>query len=68
MLSDEEAVVGICGIYCGSCPSYLAPRVGDAEQIRLIAERHGIPEAQVPCDGCHSGRVMKTCLECVHGF
>jgi len=68
MVEEELKVVGICGIYCGTCPSYLAPRIGDAQQIKVVAERHGIMEEEVACDGCLSNKVMKTCRICLPGF
>jgi len=61
-------LAAICGIYCGTCPSYLAPRRGDEERVRAVAERHGISVDEVPCDGCLSARVMQPCRECRHGF
>ena len=75
-MSTEEQVTGqpehplaaICGIYCGTCPAYLAPRNGDVEQIQAVAELHGIDPDQVACDGCLSARVMEPCRVCHHGF
>ncbi len=66
--SHDPALAAICGIYCGTCPSYLAPRREDAAQVRVVAERHGISAEEVTCDGCLSERVMKPCRECRHGF
>lgn len=65
---DGYALAGICGIYCGTCPSYLAPRTGDYEQVQAVAQRHGLRPDEVICDGCLSSRVMKPCRECWHGF
>ena len=64
----ELPLAGICGIYCGTCPSYLAPRSGDVEQVHAVSERHGIDPVQVVCDGCLSAHVMEPCRVCRHGF
>lgn len=61
-------MAGICGLYCGDCPNYLAPRLGDHETLsRLAAERGVSPEAMA-CDGCLSSNVAVECRECSHGF
>ncbi|NLA75552.1 MAG: DUF3795 domain-containing protein [Deltaproteobacteria bacterium] len=69
--SDGNARVhlaGACGIFCGSCPAYLA-RHGDDEQIKLKRQKisssepgkavQGIPPVNwmkgLLCDGCLSG-------------
>jgi hypothetical protein len=45
---------GYCGLYCGSCPSYLATKAGKATEL-------GLDE----CQGCKSGVVAKSwCAAC----
>ena len=66
--ASDANVVGICGLYCGTCPSYLAPRLGDPDRIRERAVEWGLPEDDVKCDGCLSERVAKPCQTCVPGF
>ena len=34
-------LIGICGIYCGDCPSYLAHQTNDMEELKLRAQRTG---------------------------
>ena len=67
---DQEAwkLIGICGIYCGTCPSYLAPRENDVEQLERRAQRHGYSTEEARCNGCHSDKVMPLCVECRPGF
>jgi len=66
----EEArnLAGICGIFCGTCPIYVASREGDTEQLAKISREYNIPIAEVRCDGCLSGRVIGFCVDCRHGF
>lgn len=67
--ADSDAgIVGICGLYCGTCPSYLAPRLGDVDPIRERAVEWGLSEEEVTCDGCLSQHVAKPCQACVPGF
>jgi len=47
---------GYCGLYCGSCPSYLATKAGKAAEL-------GLDE----CQGCRSDVVAKSwCAICTH--
>ncbi len=64
----DRSLIGICGLYCGTCPSYLAPRQNDLEPIRARAVEWGLSEEEVTCDGCLSERVAKPCRGCVPGF
>ncbi len=68
MVKDALKIVGICGLYCGTCPNYLAYRKKDAEQLAKISETTGIPIENIRCDGCLSDTVMPYCVECRHGF
>lgn len=63
-----EHRAGICGIYCGSCPNYLAFRNGDVEMIKQLAQDKGFPGDAMRCDGCLSNRVSLHCAGCRHGF
>ena len=65
---DATKLVAICGIYCGTCPSYLAYQENDVEEIERTAQRLGIPIGEVRCDGCLSGKVRPPCVECKPGF
>jgi len=68
MEKDGWKLIGICGIYCGDCPSYLAHQTNDIEELKLRAQRTGFTLEEVRCDGCHSENLMPTCIECRHGF
>ncbi len=63
-----QKLSGICGIYCGTCPSYLAVRENDREQMEKISRETGIPVDEVRCDGCLSDHPIAHCQECRHGF
>ena len=65
---DAWKLVGICGIYCGTCPSYLAYQENDIEQLEKRAQRHGFTIEEVHCNGCFSDKVMPSCVECRPGF
>ena len=68
MKQDVQKLVGICGLYCATCPNYLACRENDVEQLERISQKYGIPAEEIRCDGCLSDRVMPFCKECQHGF
>ena len=68
MRQDASKLVGICGLYCGTCPSYLAYQENDVEEIERTSQRLGIPIEEVRCDGCLSGRVRPRCVDCKPGF
>lgn len=68
MKQETTNLAGICGLYCGTCPQYLAPREKDLEQLRKISEQSSLPIERIRCDGCLSDRVFPPCEECRHGF
>lgn len=65
---EATKLVGICGLYCGTCPNYLAYHENDSEQLQKISQAMGIPIDEIHCDGCLSDKVMPNCVECRHGF
>ncbi|MFC2002002.1 DUF3795 domain-containing protein [Chloroflexota bacterium] len=68
MKPDVSRIVGICGLYCGTCPLYLAHQKNDVEQLEKHSKRFNIPVEEVRCDGCHSGRLSPNCVNCPPGF
>ena len=68
MKQDATQMVGICGLYCGTCPNYLAYRENDVEELQKISQKLDIPVGEIRCDGCLSGRVLSYCVDCRHGF
>jgi len=60
--------VGICGLYCGTCPYFLAPRIGDTDMMTRLSQQNGIAAEALRCDGCLSDRVSHHCVDCRHGF
>lgn len=68
MNKDYEQLVGICGIYCGTCNIYLASKLDDKEELKKISARDNIPIQEIHCDGCLSDSVYSPCRECGHGF
>ena len=65
---QKRELAGICGIYCGTCPKYLAPRQGDTAEVQKMARDAGVTAGEVRCDGCLSGHVYRDCVDCRHGF
>jgi len=61
-------LAGICGIYCGTCPRYLAYQHQDLEELQKIAKEDNVPVQKVRCDGCLSNHVYGSCIDCRHGF
>jgi hypothetical protein len=39
MKKDDWKLIGICGIYCGDCPSYLANQTNDFGELETRAQR-----------------------------
>jgi hypothetical protein len=60
--------VGICGLYCGTCPFYLAFRENDSEMLKKISQEKGMPIDDLRCDGCQSDRVSEHCAVCPYDF
>ena len=68
MEQGVNQLVGICGLYCGTCPAYLAYRKNDSAYIEKNAREKGFPPEALRCDGCLSDRVAAHCKDCRHGF
>jgi hypothetical protein len=68
MDEKKRELVGICGIYCGTCPSYLAQVENDIAELEKRAQEMGFTVEEVRCNGCLSDKVMPTCIECRYGF
>ena len=68
MKQSASKKVGICGLYCGTCPAYLAHQKNDVEQLERYSQLFGIPVEEIRCDGCLSDRVFAPCVNCRHGF
>jgi hypothetical protein len=65
---EAKELVGICGIYCGTCPRYLAPRDRDTVYLEKASKESGLPIEEIRCDGCLSDNVFPSCRDCRHGF
>lgn len=59
----SKSLAGICGIYCGTCPIYLARKDNDIEELEKIAQTRRIPIDDIMCDGCLSGHIA-TFVKC----
>jgi len=68
MKQDVSKLVGICGIYCGTCPSYLAFQKNDMERLEKMSIEKGLYIHELQCDGCLSDRLASHCIDCKHGF
>ena len=68
MEKDARKLVGICGLYCGTCPSYLAYRKNDMELLEKMSRERGYSIEELRCDGCLSDKVASHCVDCRHGF
>jgi hypothetical protein len=68
MKQDKSKLVGICGLYCGTCPSYLADRKNDLEYLEKMSQERGYSVEEIRCDGCLSDNVAVYCVDCRHGF
>ena len=68
MEQDLSKLIGICGLYCGTCPSYLAYRKNDIEYMEKRPHEKGYSLDELRCDGCLSDKVATHCNDCRHGF
>jgi len=50
----DKAIVGICGISCGTYPKYLAWRDHDKGYLDQASQEIGLPAEEIRCDGCLS--------------
>ena len=57
-------LVAICGLYCGTCPQWLAYREKDVEQLERISQATSIPIEEIRCDGCLSDKIFPHCVQC----
>lgn len=67
-IKDMEKLVGICGIYCGTCPSYLAFQKNDQAMQQERSKSKGLSIEEIRCEGCLSDKVAAHCASCRHGF
>ncbi|MFH0837933.1 MAG: DUF3795 domain-containing protein [Patescibacteria group bacterium] len=68
MEKDVRKLIGICGLYRGTCPSYLAHRKNDVEMLEKMSRERGYSIEELRCDGCLSDKVAPHCVDCRHGF
>jgi hypothetical protein len=68
MTEDIRKKVGICGLYCGTCPSYLAYQKNDVELLEKMSKERGISVEEMRCEGCLSDKLAPHCVDCRHGF
>lgn len=66
--SEHSPLAGICGLFCGDCPYYLAPRIGDTKTLNRLAKARKISPGEIVCGGCLSDKVSGECRKCAHGF
>jgi len=65
---EKRKMVGICGIYCGTCPKHLAPRIQDDAYLNQTSRETGYSAEETRCDGCLSEKVYPACIDCRAGF
>ncbi len=68
MKESMDQLVGICGLYCGTCPKYLAFQGQDLNELQKMAISAKVPVEDIRCDGCLSDNVYPTRRDCRHGF
>jgi ribosomal protein L40E len=52
-----------CGLLCSACSVYIATKE-DSVRLKRISQRFGIPEEEVRCFGCGSGKRFGPCSVC----
>jgi hypothetical protein len=68
MKKSANQLVGICGLYCGTCPKYLAYQDQDKDELQKMAHADKVSVEEIRCDGCLSDHIYPTCRDCRHGF
>lgn len=68
MTKDKTQLAGICGLYCGTCPNYLAFETDDREMQKELSCSKGFSIEAIRCEGCLSDKVSVHCASCRHGF
>lgn len=68
MVNDVEKMVGICGLYCGTCPNFLAFEKNDRIMQKELSCSKGFSMEEIRCEGCLSDKVSNHCASCRHGF
>ena len=68
MKQDVSKMVGICGLYCGTCPCYLADKKHDEKYLERMSRERGYSVEEIHCHGCLSDKVAVHCKDCSHGF
>lgn len=62
-------MAAVCGLYCGNCSNYLAPREGDIQKLRQISEERDMTLEEIRCDGCLSDRnAFAPVVKCPRGI
>ncbi len=58
----DQPLAAVCGLYCGACGLYRAMHDDNPqrlkETVRTTAEKWGVPEDEVGCDGCLGGKKL----------
>lgn len=65
---EKNSLAAICGLFCGECAFYLAPRIEDVETLKRLADARGVAPSEITCDGCLSDNPRCDCIKCPHGF
>jgi hypothetical protein len=59
----KTPLLGICGVYCGACPTYRAYNDKDQTLFDWVL-KEGMPRAEILCEGCLSNLVNEWCANC----
>jgi len=68
MEQELSKLVDICGLYCGTCPSYLAYIINDIKYMERRSQEKGYSIEELRCNGCLTDKVAVQCKYCRHGL
>ena len=51
----DKKLAAVCGLFCPACTIYIAS-TEDPARLKALAERFGVPEAEMECHGCRSDK------------
>ncbi len=56
-------VASVCGLLCETCTVFIATKE-DPERLKKLSGLLGIPEDEIRCFGCRSGKKFGPCADC----
>jgi hypothetical protein len=59
----DKTLAAVCGLFCEACTLFIATQE-DRPRLKALAERFGLSEDEVRCNGCRSDKRTTYCTTC----